>query len=240
MARSSCAKWLPQKRPIPTAYDDLALEALRAYEMRAPTLTILEHNDSITYCVAADDEQYLLRFHLHVSAEFAGRRQGLRAIASELLWLDALGRETNLTLQLPAQGLIGRLVIKVESADERIPCLLLTWVEGHPFLRRPSASVVATLGALIARLHQQARAPGRRQPALRVRSTTPFTLNATTNGYQPRSAIVACPAGAIGLDGGATVGLALVSKAGDGFTRWEVVAGGDGAGAVYANCITFV
>jgi hypothetical protein len=72
------------------------------------------------------------------------------------------------------------------------------------------------------------------------RATTPFTLNATTTGYQPQSAIVVCPAGAIALDGGATVGLALVSKAGDGFRRWEVVAGGDGAGAVYANCITFV
>ena len=34
--------------------------------------------------------------------------------------------------------------------------------------------------------------------------------------------------------------LALVSKAGDGFRRWEVVAGGDGASAVYGNCITFV
>jgi hypothetical protein len=92
-----------------------------------------------------------------VSAAFAGQRQGQRAIASELLWLDALGRETNLTLQRPAPSLIGRLVIKVESADERIPCWLLTWVEGRPFPRRPSATVAATLGALIARLHQQAR-----------------------------------------------------------------------------------
>jgi hypothetical protein len=49
---------------MPTAYDDLALEALRAYGMRAPTLTFLGHNDSITYRVAADDEQYLLRLHL--------------------------------------------------------------------------------------------------------------------------------------------------------------------------------
>jgi|GEM_PF-6087307 len=35
-----------------TAHDDLALEALRAYEMRAPSLTFLGHNDSITYLVA--------------------------------------------------------------------------------------------------------------------------------------------------------------------------------------------
>jgi hypothetical protein len=78
---------------MPTAYGDLALEALRAYALRGPQLTFLGHNDTITYPVETGGAQYLLRLHLPVVEAFAGERQSLRAIASELLWLEALGRE---------------------------------------------------------------------------------------------------------------------------------------------------
>jgi hypothetical protein len=67
----------------------------------------------------------------------------------------------------------------------------------------------------------------------------PITLSATSNGYQPQSARATCPSGALALDGGSTVGLTLASAAGASFASWEVVAGGDGAGEVYANCVTF-
>ena len=70
-------------------------------------------------------------------------------------------------------------------------------------------------------------------------ATAPITLNATRNGYQPQSGSVECPPGALALDGGSTVGLELTSFAGDAFASWQVVTGGDGAGEVYANCVTF-
>jgi hypothetical protein len=72
-----------------------------------------------------------------------------------------------------------------------------------------------------------------------TRVTAPIALNATTNGYHAQSAQANCPSGAVALDGGATVGMALASKATDGFVGWEAIAGGNGSGEVYANCFTF-
>jgi hypothetical protein len=70
------------------------------------------------------------------------------------------------------------------------------------------------------------------------RATAPITLTATQNGYSPQSGSVACPPGALALDGGSTVGLELASDPANGFAGWEVVTGGDGAGEVFANCVT--
>jgi hypothetical protein len=105
---------------MPTAYGDLALEALRAYALRGPQLTFLGHNDTITYPVETGGAQYLLRLHMPMSEAFAGERQSLRAIASELLWLEALRHETDLTLQRPVPSLIGWLVIEVEAERARV------------------------------------------------------------------------------------------------------------------------
>jgi hypothetical protein len=70
------------------------------------------------------------------------------------------------------------------------------------------------------------------------RATAPITLTATQNGYSPQSGSVECPSGALALDGGSTVGLELASGPTHGFAGWEVVTGGDGAGEVYASCVT--
>jgi hypothetical protein len=78
-----------------------------------------------------------------------------------------------------------------------------------------------------------------RHVASASRAAAPITLHATGNGYQPEGGSVECPSGALALDGGSTVGLELSSSAGDRFASWQVVAGGDGAGEVYANCVTF-
>jgi hypothetical protein len=72
------------------------------------------------------------------------------------------------------------------------------------------------------------------------RAITPFTLDSRTRGYYPQGAQVSCPAGTLALDGGTTVGASLANSALDDFAGWEVSAGGDGAGEVFANCVTFV
>jgi hypothetical protein len=70
------------------------------------------------------------------------------------------------------------------------------------------------------------------------RVAAPITLNAMRNGYSPQGGSVNCPAGTLALDGGSTIGLELASNAMDGFTGWDVSAGGDGDGEVFANCVT--
>lgn len=76
-----------------------------------------------------------------------------------------------------------------------------------------------------------------------VRSDTPaqvsFTLHATTNGYQPEAFHVACPVGQVvgGGFSGPFLALSSTADAGD-FSGWSLVAGGDGDGALMADCVT--
>ena len=71
------------------------------------------------------------------------------------------------------------------------------------------------------------------------RATAPITLSSRENGYLSQSANAVCPAGALALNGDSTVGMTLASKATDKFAGWEIIAGGEGSGEVYANCFTF-
>jgi len=71
------------------------------------------------------------------------------------------------------------------------------------------------------------------------RATAPITLSSRENGYLSQSAHAVCPAGTIALNGDTTVGVTLASTATDAFAGWEIIAGGEGSGEVYANCFTF-
>ena len=71
------------------------------------------------------------------------------------------------------------------------------------------------------------------------RATAPITLSSRENGYLSQSAHAVCPAGAVALSGDSTVGVTLASNATDKFAGWEIIAGGEGSGEVYANCFTF-
>jgi hypothetical protein len=76
-----------------------------------------------------------------------------------------------------------------------------------------------------------------------VRSAVParvsFTLHATTNGFQPEAFHVACPVGQVvgGGFSGPFLALSSTADASD-FSGWSLVAGGDGDGAMVANCVT--
>jgi hypothetical protein len=66
------------------------------------------------------------------------------------------------------------------------------------------------------------------------------TLTSAFNEYKTQRATMNCPAGTLALDGFAPIGTALSSKATPGFGAWEMTLGGNGAGDVYANCVTLV
>jgi hypothetical protein len=68
---------------------------------------------------------------------------------------------------------------------------------------------------------------------------TYVTLTSAFNGYQTQRATVNCPLGTLALDGFAPIGATLASKATPGFMAWEMMLGGNGAGDVYADCVTF-
>jgi hypothetical protein len=84
-------------------YISLAARALEQYLLDRPEVVFIRHNENITFRMVepANRAQYLLRIHSPISANYAGMRQHPSAVLSELRWIEALGRDTPLTVQQP-------------------------------------------------------------------------------------------------------------------------------------------
>jgi Ser/Thr protein kinase RdoA (MazF antagonist) len=137
-----------------------ALRALAHYHLVDPIVTFIRHNENITFRVVEGDSSaaYLLRLHKPHSGHDHDMRQRPEVVASELLWLDALHRDTLLTVQQPVRNARGDLVTNLDADGEPVPCTLLRWLEGDEFRQEsPDAvALAAHLGAVVAALHDHA------------------------------------------------------------------------------------
>lgn len=134
--------------------------ALRHYGLVDPAAEFLRLNENLTFRVeaASGRERFLLRLHRSAPSNFLV--QSPASLESELLWLEALARDTDIGVQRPVRNRKGQLVTTIAPIGETTPllCSMLTWIEGEPFQQdRPDAPLLAgRLGQLIARLHDHA------------------------------------------------------------------------------------
>jgi Ser/Thr protein kinase RdoA (MazF antagonist) len=146
----------------------LATRALESYPLVDPRLRFITHGENTTFMVdasmtatnsrraALEPHRFLLRVH-------RPRRHGRHvdsqaAIQSELDWLTALRRDTDLAVPEPQPTLDGRLVATVASEDLVEPrcCSLLRWMEGRCHSESPRPIHLRRLGGAMARLHNHA------------------------------------------------------------------------------------
>ncbi len=132
---------------------ELGRDALRRFGLRASTPLILQgHGENTVFAIpGARGMRYALRIHrLHY--------QTPATIRSEMLWLDALTRDTELVVQRPRPGRDGDPVQRVEHPG--VPgirsCVLLGWVHGDRVGRRNGLAHQRRVGALMAHLHNHA------------------------------------------------------------------------------------
>src|SRR5579863_5453428 len=113
-------------------YSAWAEQALKSYALHNPQITFLRHNENLTFHVSDHGQgaSYLLRLHFPLNENFKepfkGMRQQPAALASELLWLEALHRDTPLTVQQPVRNISGSLVTLIQVGTTTIPCTLLS------------------------------------------------------------------------------------------------------------------
>jgi Ser/Thr protein kinase RdoA (MazF antagonist) len=83
-------------------------------------------------------------------------------LASELLWLDALARGTEIGAPVPIRSRQGEWVTwaAAEGVPERRRCVLMSWIPGVNLIERLTEPNLRQLGALAARLHEHAASPG--------------------------------------------------------------------------------
>lgn len=132
---------------------EAAGEALRAYGLDGAELKFLSETSSAVYRVTTPGGlRCALRMH----------RPGHKAvqwIESELVWLEAIRRETNLLAPRPIRTLGGDLLSWTHLPDgEALPCALLEWVDGTactPETIQPEQ--VRLVGMYLARLHAFSR-----------------------------------------------------------------------------------
>ena len=126
----------------------LAVKALTAYEIQGPRLTPLQHEGNTTFRVdLANGERYVLRIH-HPSL------RTVEAVQSELIWLTALRRETELVVPEPIPTRDGDLftVADVTEIPEPRICVLFRWIPGRFLDVRLTPPHLERVGAFMARL----------------------------------------------------------------------------------------
>jgi Ser/Thr protein kinase RdoA (MazF antagonist) len=137
----------PDVQPTTSQLRRLARAALEQQGVPVGRLRWMgEHSNHLFRCDTASGERLLLRVCLP-----DGRSDA--ELDSELAWLAALARDTDLTVP------VARFSTRVATAD--LPaggrCIAFTWLQGRHCEQRPSRRLVADLGRVLATLHAHAR-----------------------------------------------------------------------------------
>ena len=130
----------------------MARLALRGFDVEVARLRVLaNHFNTIFRVDAVGGERFVLRINRPGGSD-------LTDIRSELAWLQALRRDTELAVPEPVAARDGTLVRTVEAPGVPEPrhCVLFRWLDGRDIYRRPSRQTVEQLGAALAPLQNHA------------------------------------------------------------------------------------
>jgi Ser/Thr protein kinase RdoA (MazF antagonist) len=137
-------------------FTEVAHQALERYGLAGAPYKYLKHSENVTFKVThPDGSPRLLRIHVPRVPSLGGHGDNPEVVKSELLWLEALRRETDLPVQQPIRNRREHLVTRITVDGERqFNCSLLEWLEGEPYQREfESEFTVAQLGAIVAKMH---------------------------------------------------------------------------------------
>ncbi len=133
----------------------MAQAALEQYDFPGSELDYLGKSGSVTFRVRtlAETPDILLKLH-HSEGEPITRD----SIESELIWLEALSRDTKLTLPTPVKNREHELVTAITYGTlEHLNVTCCRWVDGDTLDREPSPEEVTQLAQLMSALHQHSK-----------------------------------------------------------------------------------
>jgi Ser/Thr protein kinase RdoA (MazF antagonist) len=128
----------------------LAIQSLHNYRLCKPKLFLLGNAHNTTYRVETEDgSRYVLKLHNPVTTSQA-------YVASEMIWLEALHRETQLLVPEPIRDRAGQFVGSVGEGEHRKLYRLMSWVPGQRRSRGMRQRHFEALGELLASLQNHA------------------------------------------------------------------------------------
>ncbi|MBY0116953.1 phosphotransferase [Paenibacillus sp. FSL L8-0435] len=134
-------------------YAKVAKEALHQYPIYWEKLLYLGKSDNVTFQVQTNDDhqKFLIKIHIStISIQSKGN------IASELIWLEALVKDTNLVVPAPVRNLQGDLVTEISTdlSENTIMATIHHWIHGSVLQREPTSNETENLALLMAALHK--------------------------------------------------------------------------------------
>lgn len=142
--------------------EELAQAALRLYGLPLDArLVFLGESQNTTFQVELPQgSKFLLRLHVGIDStnNMLTSWQAPAVIQSELVWLDALRRDTQLTVAQPVRNQADEWVTAIPDNLLHTPqyFTLLHWIEGRHLDTPPTPTQARQVGTLLAQLHQHA------------------------------------------------------------------------------------
>lgn len=141
----------PSQVPI-SALEALARAALDAYDLNVVGLELITNEWNAVFRVdLADRTRRVIRVSLP-------DRRTRAEVTGEMRWLDALGRETDLSVPVPVPARDGALVVtaSADGVPEPRSCAVFHWVQGEMLADHLSEASLEMVGTITARLHAHA------------------------------------------------------------------------------------
>lgn len=124
-------------------------QALAPYGLEDARVRLLARHTNTMYRVDAAGQRYVFR----VSAP---NLRSEREIGSELTWLNALRRDTDLIVPEAVTTRSGRRIVRVGSGPTAVPGVLFRWIDGRVVGDRVTLALVREAGSVLASLHDHA------------------------------------------------------------------------------------
>jgi Ser/Thr protein kinase RdoA (MazF antagonist) len=137
----------------------LAAVALQRYDIPVARLVPLAHEENTTFRVDAETgDRYVVRIHRVDGSPIHAPRSEAE-VRSELVWLTALRRDTDLAVPQPVATTDGSslTIAHVGGVPEPRICVVFRWGSGRFVDARLTASHLERVGIFIARLHEHVR-----------------------------------------------------------------------------------
>ncbi|WP_077595985.1 phosphotransferase [Oceanobacillus kimchii] len=124
-------------------------ELKRLYNIDVKNVVFLGRSDNVTFRVDTLRNKYLLKLHLGSNSK--------SMIESELMWLEAINKDTNLKVQSPIKNLEGKFVTNlIDRTDNHSFWTLQSWIEGELLQEQPTDQEIKELAHLMVTLHDHA------------------------------------------------------------------------------------
>lgn len=126
--------------------------ALTQYGVSATSLRLLNHDYNSTFRVETDESRFALRISMN-------SRRSAAEVGSELTWLRALQRETEVCVADPLTPLSGDPVatVRVSGLERESPAALFAWLAGPDIGDKINVQEATEIGRTAAALHEHAR-----------------------------------------------------------------------------------